>query len=74
MTQNETEPSSRVIPYLRISTGTQDLINTQKLELHEYARRNDIKINDFIEVEISSRKSTKERKIDKLLENCDIVS
>ena len=68
MIQNETESSSRVIAYLRISTGAQDL-NAQKLELHEYARRNDIKINDFIEVEISSRKSTKDRKIDKLLEN-----
>ncbi len=67
MSQSETESPPRVIAYLRISTGAQDL-NAQKLELHEYARRNDIKINKFIEVKISSRKSTKDRKIDKLLE------
>jgi DNA invertase Pin-like site-specific DNA recombinase len=39
------------------------------LELHEYARRNDIKITDFVEVEISSQKSTKARRIDELLNN-----
>lgn len=58
----------RVIAYLRISTGQQD-INSQKLELHEYARKNDLKINEFVEVESSSRKSPQTRKIDKLLEN-----
>ncbi|MGB3222827.1 MAG: recombinase family protein [Desulforhopalus sp.] len=68
MSQSETDSPPRVIAYLRISTGAQDL-NVQKLELHEYARRNDIKIDTFIEIEISSRKSTKDRKIDKLLEN-----
>lgn len=68
MSQTETIFIARVIAYLRISTGEQD-INGQKLELHEYARRNDIQINEFVEVEISSRKSTKARKIDELLEN-----
>ena len=58
----------RIIAYLRISTSEQD-INAQKLELHEYARKNDIRINEFIEVEVSSRKSTQARKIDELLEN-----
>lgn len=66
--QAEIKFSSRVIAYLRISTGEQDL-NSQKLELHEYARKNDIKINEFIEVEVSSRKSTQARKIDELLDN-----
>lgn len=68
MDQTETKSTPRILAYLRISTGEQDL-NAQKLELHEYARRNDLKINEFIEVEISSRKSTKARKIDALLEN-----
>lgn len=67
MSQTETESPPQVIAYLRISTGAQDL-NAQKLELLEYSRRNDIKIDMFIEVEVSSRKSTKDRKIDKLLE------
>lgn len=68
MNPTETTSTFQIVAYLRISTGEQDL-NTQKLELHEYARRNDIKINEFIEVEISSRKSTQARKIDELLEN-----
>lgn len=67
MSQTETESPPQVIAYLRISTGAQDL-NAQKLELLEYSRRNDIKIDMFIKVEVSSRKSTKDRKIDKLLE------
>ena len=61
----------KTIAYLRISTGEQDL-NCQKLELHEYARRNDITIDEFVEIEISSRKSTKARKIDELLENLHV--
>ena len=61
---------TKVFAYLRISTGKQDLKN-QRLELHEYARKNGLKINKFIEVEISSRKTTKARKIDALLEQLD---
>lgn len=68
MDQSETKSAPRIIAYLRISTEEQDL-NSQKLELHEYARRNDIKINEFVEVEISSRKSIQARKIDELLKN-----
>jgi len=68
MSQSETKSTSQIIAYLQISTREQDL-NSQKLELHEYARRNDIKINEFVEIEISSRKSTQARKIDELLEN-----
>ncbi|MBF0555688.1 MAG: recombinase family protein [Nitrospirae bacterium] len=58
---------NKTVAYLRISTGQQDL-NNQKLELHEYAHKHNLKIDEFFEVEVSSRKSTKERKIDKLLE------
>lgn len=61
---------NRVIGYLRVSTGDQD-INVQRLELHEYARKNDLKINDFIKTEVSSRKSTQARKIDEMLENLE---
>ncbi|MBF0288429.1 MAG: recombinase family protein [SAR324 cluster bacterium] len=56
----------RTLAYLRVSTGKQDIKN-QRLELHEYARRNDFKIDDFIEIEISSRQSTQARRIDELL-------
>lgn len=60
--------TSRIIAYLRISTNEQDL-NSQKLELLEYARRNNITIHDFVEVTISSRKSIQARKINELLDD-----
>ncbi|MCP3927311.1 MAG: recombinase family protein [Desulfobacterales bacterium] len=47
----EVKSKHRVVAYLRISIGDQD-INTQRLELHEYARKNDLKIDEFIETEI----------------------
>jgi len=58
---------TKTLGYIRVSTDKQDL-DSQRLELHEYARNSGLKIDDFIEIEISSRKSTKERRIDELLE------
>lgn len=55
------------IGYLRVSTDKQDL-NNQKLAIMEYARNNNIFIHKFEKVKISSRRSTKERKIDDLIE------
>ena len=60
--------TTKTVAYLRVSTEEQDL-NNQKLELHEYARRNDLTIDDFIEIEVSTRKSPQARRIDELLEN-----
>jgi len=60
--------TAKTLAYLRVSTGEQDL-NSQKLELHEYARRNHLSIDDFIEIEISSRKSPQARRIDELIGN-----
>ena len=57
----------KTVAYLRISTEHQDL-NSQKLELHEYAHKNNLKIDEFIETEISSKKSLAQRKIDFLLD------
>jgi len=70
MNQAEIKSTHRVVAYLRISTGEQ-YINAQRLELHEYARKNDFKIDEFIETEVSSRKSTQARKIDELLDNLE---
>ncbi len=58
---------SRTIAYLRVSTDSQDLKN-QKFEILEYADRNQFSITEWMEIKISSRKSTKERLIDQLLE------
>ena len=65
----------KVLAYLRTSTNKQDL-NNQKLELFEYARRTNLKITDFIEITISSRKTKKQRRIDEIMErigNYDIL-
>ncbi len=60
--------NSKTFAYLRISTGHQD-INSQRLELYDYARGNNLTIDEFIEIEVSSRKSIKARRIDELLES-----
>jgi DNA invertase Pin-like site-specific DNA recombinase len=70
MNPAEKKSKYRVVAYLRISTGEQD-INAQRLELHEYARINDIKIDEFIETEVSSRKSPQARRIDEMLANLE---
>lgn len=57
----------KTLAYLRTSTDKQDL-NNQKLEILEYARRHDVRIDDFIEISISSRKSRRDRRIEELLE------
>ena len=57
----------KAVAYLRVSKDTQDLSN-QKLEILDFALKKKIKIKDFIEIEISSRRSTKQRRIDELLE------
>ena len=57
----------KTIAYVRTSTDKQSLDN-QKLQILEYARQKDIKIDDYVEVSISSRKTGKQRRIDELLE------
>jgi DNA invertase Pin-like site-specific DNA recombinase len=57
---------AKIIAYLRASTDKQDL-NNQKLEILEYARKNHLEINDFIQITISSRKTSKDRRIDEMV-------
>lgn len=57
----------KTVAYLRASTDGQDLSH-QKLEILEFARKKKLTINDFIEVTISSRKTSKQRRIDELVE------
>ncbi len=57
---------NRVVSYLRVSTDKQDLEN-QKLEIENYTKKLSIKVDEWIEVEMSSRKSFDKRKIDNLL-------
>lgn len=60
----------KIVAYLRTSTDKQDL-NYQKLELLEFAHKRAFKIDSFIEITISSRKTSKQRRIDELLQTLD---
>ncbi len=57
----------KVIAYLRASTDKQDL-NHQKLEILEFARRQTLHIDEYVEITISSRKTSKQRRIDELMQ------
>jgi DNA invertase Pin-like site-specific DNA recombinase len=56
----------KTIAYLRASTDRQDL-NNQKLEILEYARQKNLHVDEFVAITISSRKTSKQRRIDELL-------
>ncbi len=53
------------IGYVRVSTEEQDIRN-QELEIRRYADSKNIIINEFIQLEISSRKNQKERRIEEI--------
>ncbi len=57
---------SKIIAYLRTSTDKQDL-NNQKLEILEWARKKDLKVDEFVEITMSSRKTSKQRRIEEVL-------
>lgn len=56
-----------VLGYIRISTDDQDLTKQRHLLL-EYSQKNKLLIDDFIEIEISSRKNQLERRITELID------
>jgi DNA invertase Pin-like site-specific DNA recombinase len=62
--------SSKIIGYIRISTDRQDL-DKQRHLLLEHARRQHLFIDEFVEIEISSRKSNAARRIDELIAKLD---
>ena len=59
----------KIVGYIRVSKDDQDVKN-QRLEILEFARQDDeyLHIDEFIEVAVSSRQRTKQRRIDELLE------
>lgn len=56
----------KVIGYLRVSTTKQEIEN-QRHEIMAYAEREKLEVSEWVEVEVSSRKSTSARKLDELL-------
>ena len=56
------------IGYIRASTDEQDLEKQRHLLL-EYSQTNKLLIDEFIEIEISSRKNQRQRRITELIGN-----
>ncbi len=72
------DSQNKTVAYLRVSTDGQDLQN-QKLEILDYAQKHSYTIHEWVEVKASSRRSTKERLVDSLIDqlatgDCLIVS
>ena len=61
------KPDRQIIAYIRVSTGKQDL-DKQRHLLRSHAQSQQLLITEFIDADISSPKSTKERRVDELLE------
>src|SRR4051812_29090062 len=57
----------KTIAYIRTSTDKQDLKN-QRLEILEYVHERKIRVDEFIDITVSSRKDSRLRRIDELLE------
>lgn len=60
----------KIVAYLRASTDKQDLSH-QKLEILEFARRQGLRVDEYVELTISSRKTSKQRRIDELAQMLD---
>ena len=58
----------KTIAYVRVSTDDQDYRN-QKFEILNYCDRSGMKVDKWLEVEMSSRSSAKDRRIDELVAN-----
>ena len=56
----------KTVAYLRVSTAQQD-VRSQRLAILEYARKHDLRIDDFIEATASGQASEKRRRLDELL-------
>ena len=57
----------KTIAYLRASTDKQDIQN-QRYEILEYTNHHGLRVNEWVAITISSRKTIKQRRIDELLE------
>ena len=55
----------KTVAYLRVSTPLQD-VRSQRLAILEYARANDVRIDEFIEATASGQASEKRRRLDEL--------
>lgn len=61
---------SKTIAYIRASTNAQDVKN-QRHEILEYGHREEVSVDEFIEVTVSSRHSSRQRRIEELQERLE---
>ena len=61
---------SKIVAYIRASTNAQDVKN-QRHEILEYGNRAGLRIDAFIEVTMSSRHSSRQRRIEELQERLE---
>lgn len=60
-----------ITAYLRVSKRNEQDTRNQKLAILEYAQEHGLKIDKWMEISISSRKTPKERRIDELIQNLE---
>ena len=58
---------AQTIGYIRVSSDKQT-VNNQRLAILDYGHKKDIKVSDWIEVNMSSRRTPTQRRIDELLD------
>jgi DNA invertase Pin-like site-specific DNA recombinase len=58
---------NKMIALIRVSTDKQDM-NNQKGEILEWSRLKDLKLGEFIEITPSSHKTSKQRRMDEMLQ------
>lgn len=61
----------KTVAYLRVSTGGQDVAN-QKLAILEYARKNSITVDKFVEAQMSSRRFQQREQVMSLIESLNM--
>jgi DNA invertase Pin-like site-specific DNA recombinase len=66
--KSKTVGQSKVIGYLRVSTSEQDTAN-QELAIRRHCEGLGLTVNNFMHVQVSSRKTTQQRRIDELLDS-----
>lgn len=66
-THEKNEPKNKIYGYVRVSTHDQS-VDSQKNMISRYCVDQKFMVDEWIELEMSSRKSTKQRRIDELLE------
>ena len=57
----------KTLGYIRVSSDKQTVEN-QRLAIHDYCQRNKLRVDDFIKVEMSTRRTPTQRRIDELLD------